>query len=209
MAKARLYSAAGESRGELDLPEAVFGGPVKEHVMHQAVVAYLANQRRGTASSLGRSGVSYSTSKLYRQKGTGRSRAGSARSGTRRGGGAIFGPQPRSYRMSLPRKVRRVATRSALADKGEAGAVRVLEGLEFDRPKTRRFVELLRSLELENRRVLLVLDGPDEIVEKSARNIPGVDVISWRELNAYRILRAEALVITRPALEKMAEGEAA
>jgi large subunit ribosomal protein L4 len=193
-----LYNTQGEQVGEIALADAVFGVEVNEAAMHQAVLAYLANRRIGTAATKSRAEVRGGGRKPWRQKGTGRARHGSIRSPIWKGGGVVFGPQPRSYRMSMPKQVRRLALRSALTSKTSSGSLIVLDHLAMESPKTREMAGIFKNLNT-GRKVLLVLDVPQENVIKSARNIPGVKTINARQLNVYDILNSESLVMTRDA----------
>ena len=200
MATAKLYSGAGEAKGTVDLPASLFEQPVHKQALYEAVRNYLANQRQGTHDTKTRAEVKASTAKLYRQKGTGRARAGSAGSPTRIGGGVAFGPHPRDYSYTLPRKVKRKALVSALSDRAESDRVNVIEDFEMEAPKTRTVAGMLQAMELEGRHTLLVLPTEGDAVYKSARNIKGVRVLRSNELNAYTILWADNLVFTQKAL---------
>jgi large subunit ribosomal protein L4 len=200
MATAKLYSGAGEAKGTVDLPASLFEQPVHKQALYEAVRNYLANQRQGTHDTKTRAEVKASTAKLYRQKGTGRARAGSAGSPTRIGGGVAFGPHPRDYSYTLPRKIKRKALVSALSDRAGAERVNVVEDFELEAPKTATVVGILKSMELEGRHTLLVLPAEGDTVYKSARNIQGVRVLRSNELNAYTILWADNLVFTQKAL---------
>ena len=200
MATAKLYSGSGEAKGTVDLPASLFGQPVHKQALYEAVRNYLANQRQGTHDTKTRAEVKASTAKLYRQKGTGRARAGSAGSPTRIGGGVAFGPHPRDYSYTLPRKVKRKALVSALSDRAEAERVNVVEDFELEAPKTSAVAGILESMDLEGRHTLLVLPPGGDAVYKSARNIQGVRVLRSNELNAYTILWADNLIFTQKAL---------
>jgi large subunit ribosomal protein L4 len=173
-------------------------------VMHQALLRQLANARQGTHDTKTRSEVSGGGRKPYRQKGTGRARQGSIRAPHYAGGGTVFGPTPRSHRMEMPRRQRRLALRSALSVKAEEGSITVLDGVELDEPRTRVVAELLRTLEA-GRRVLLVLGSHHEVLEKSARNLPHVRLVLAGNLSVRDLLTAETVVMTRDAVEHVAE----
>ena len=205
MATAKLFSKNGDSRGNYELPQSLFGHEVREHVVHEAVRAYLANQRQGNASTKERSDVSGGGGKPYRQKGTGRARAGTASSPIWRGGGVVFGPHPRNYRVKLPRRVKRIALLSALSGRANDGDVMVLDEINFPEPKTKPFVELLKSMESYSKKVLLLLDKADELVIKSARNVPGVKTVQSNMVNVYDVLWADKIVFTEKAIGKMEE----
>ena len=200
MTSAKLFDFSGNLKGTVELPEALFGAPVNKAVLYDSVRQYLANQRRGTSKAKGRSDVSYSTKKPYRQKGTGRARAGMRSSPIWRHGGVVFGPHPRDYHYAIPRKMKRIALLSALSDKGVHESVVLVEGVAVDKPKTKPFASFLQAAGLNGKRVLFVTDAWNDAVYRSVRNIPGVDVIEGRNVNAYGILRAEVLLITKEGL---------
>jgi len=204
MSAARVVDQAGAVTGHLDLPEAIFGIEPNEPVMHQALLRQLANGRQGTASTKTRSDVRGGGRKPYRQKGTGRARQGSIRSPQWEGGGVVFGPHPRSYRMDMPRKQRRLALRSALSAKAQEGGLVVLETFALDEPRTRAITDLLRGVEA-GRRVLVVLGSHNEMLEKSARNIAEVQVTLAGNLSVRDLLIAETVIVTRDAIEHIEE----
>jgi large subunit ribosomal protein L4 len=203
MASAKLYDFSGTLKGTVELPEALFGAPVNKAVLYDSVRQYLANQRRGTSKAKGRSDVSYSTKKPYRQKGTGRARAGMRSSPIWRHGGVVFGPHPRDYHYTIPRKMKRTALVSALSDKGVRESVVLVEGVVVDKPKTKPFAGFLEAAGLSGKRVLFVTDAWNDAVYRSMRNIPGVDVIASRNMNAYGVLRADVLLITKEGLSSL------
>jgi len=201
MATANLYSKSGEAKGTVDLPAALFGQPVHRQALYEAVRCYLANQRQGTADTKTRGEVCYSGAKLYRQKGTGRARAGDRKSPLRVGGGTIFGPHPRDYGYKLPHKVKRLALASALSDRAAAARVQVVEDFSLEKPKTAELAKLLAALPLEGRHTLFVLPRENaDPLWKSLRNVRGVQVLRSHELNAYTVLWADNLVFTQSAL---------
>lgn len=205
MAVAKKFNDSGEGQSELALPDLLFDVEISQQALYESVKAYLANQRQGTAKTKERGEVAYSTAKLYRQKGTGRARAGSARSPIRTGGGTTFGPKPRDHRMNLNRKVRRLALLSALTDRARESSVSVVEGLQMDAPKTRHAAQVLGNMGLTDKTVLFVVNDQDEALYMSLRNLDGVDVIPAYQLNAYAILRSDELVFTDAALERVTE----
>ena len=205
MATAKCYEENGTERGTIELPDALFECEVNAPVMHQAVVAYLANQRHGAASTKERSDVRGGGKKPFRQKGTGRARAGTIRSPIYRGGGVVFGPHPRSYRQDLPKKVRRLALRSALSSRAKADAVIVVDEPKFAEPKTKRFAEFLDGTDSGGGKVLFVMEKPTAEVVKSARNIPGVKITLGNTLTTYEVLWAEKIILTHGALKLMEE----
>lgn len=204
MPKLALYNTQGEQVGEIELADNIFAAEVNEAVMHQAVLTYLANRRMGTADTKVRSEVRGGGRKPWRQKGTGRARHGTIRSPLWKGGGVTFGPHPRSYRMALPKKVRRLAIKSALSSKVNSGSLIVLDNLVMEAPKTKEMVRVLGSLNT-GRKVLIVTDAPQENVIKSARNIPGVKTLNANQLNVYDILNNDNMVITRDAVSRVEE----
>jgi large subunit ribosomal protein L4 len=203
MASAKLYDFSGNVKGTVELPEALFGAPVNKAVIYDSVRQFRANQRRGTSKAKGRSDVSYSTKKPYRQKGTGRARAGMRSSPIWRHGGVVFGPHPRDYRYAIPRKMKRIALVSALSDKGMHEGVVLVEGIGVEKPKTKPFANFLAAAGLKGKRVLLVTDAWNESVYRSTRNIPGVDIIVGRNMNAYGVVRADVLLMTREGLSSL------
>ncbi len=200
MATAKLYSGTGEAKGTVDLPSSLFEQPVHKQALYEAVRCYLANQRQGTHDTKTRAEVKCSNAKLYRQKGTGRARAGSGASPTRIGGGVAFGPHPRDYSYRLPRKVKRAALKSALSDRAAAERVKVIEDIKLDEPKTATMVKTVAAMEPAGRHTLFVLDREADALFKSLRNIKGLRVLRSHELNAYTILWADELIFTQSAL---------
>ena len=211
MSRATVYDREGKAAGEVELADAVFGVTPHTAVLHEAVRWQLAGRHRGTHSTLTRGEVARSTRKLYRQKGTGRARHGARGAPVFVGGGIVFGPQPRSYRYALPKKVRRLALRSALSARAAEGRIAVLDRLELDAPKTKTVAAALRAAGLGVpasgvRSVLLVTAAPNEAVERSAANLNGVRVAAASALNVHAILAADRIVFTRDALERLVEG---
>ncbi|MDD3643806.1 MAG: 50S ribosomal protein L4 [Candidatus Krumholzibacteria bacterium] len=205
MAQANLYDFTGDLKGTVDLPESLFGGPVNRSVLYDAVRMYLANRRSGTAKAKDRGEVNFSNIKPYRQKGTGRARAGRRSSPIWRKGGVVFGPHLRDYRFAVPKKVKRLALRSALADKGGSAGVVVVDGVSMDEPRTKRVAEFLSAAGLGGRKVLFVTAGFDDNVWRSVRNLRGVEFMVAGDMNAYEILRADVLLLTRDALARIEE----
>jgi large subunit ribosomal protein L4 len=204
MSSARLVDQAGVETGTVELPDAIFGIEPNGPVMHQALIRQLANGRQGTSSTKTRSDVRGGGRKPYRQKGTGRARQGSTRSPQWEGGGVVFGPHPRSYRIDMPRKQRRLALRSALSSKAQDGGLLVLEAFELEAPKTKAVADLVRTLEAP-RRVLVVLGSHNEMFEKSARNIPEVRLTLAGNLSVRDIIGADTVIVTRDAIEHIEE----
>ena len=202
MATATIIDSAGKSVGTRDLPEGLFGGTVNSAVMHQVVTAQLAAARSGTASTKRRSEVRGGGQKPWRQKGTGRARHGSIRSPLWVGGGVVFGPKPRSYVQRVPKKMRRAALRSALADKAGAGRIWILDG--FSEPRTKAAAAALEAAEIEGR-VLVVLDADDAqavAVDRAFRNLQKVAFALHGSLATYDVLVADAVIFTAPAFER-------
>lgn len=205
MPKTTLYSSTGEDIGEVDLPEELFAAPINDAVLHQVVIAQLAGRHLGTHSTKKRGEVSGGGKKPYRQKGTGRARQGSIRSPQFRGGGVVFGPQPRSYAQRLPRQMRRLALVGALTAKLDDDAIRVVDAFGLEGPKTRDLVGVIDALGRSEGRVLIVAPGTDETLILSARNLPRVEVIRADSLNVVALLNADTVLIEQPALSKMEE----
>lgn len=199
-----VVNPQNEKVDEVVLSEAVFGVPVKGHLLHEAVRWQRARQRRGTASTKGRSEVSGGGRKPWRQKGTGRARAGSNRSPLWRHGGISHGPKPRDWSFRFPKALRRDALRTALSTKIAAREVRILEDLTMDRPSTKTFQSLLKGLGITGK-VLVVTSQREEAVEKSARNLPQVKVLLAQGVNVSDVLNADAILFTREALVKVEE----
>ncbi|MGE5926716.1 MAG: 50S ribosomal protein L4 [Gemmatimonadota bacterium] len=201
MIEALHYSPAGAKRDtKFALPAEVFDGTVNEDVLHQAVKVYLNNQRQGTAKTKGRSEVSGGNQKPWKQKGTGRARQGSTRAPHWRGGGIVFGPQPRDYTTGIPKKVRQLARRSALNARAREDNLLVVERLSFDAPKTRRLAELLGKVGAEEAKVLVLTNGHNPNVYLSGRNLPTVQVMNYADASAYDILWSEKVVVEEAAL---------
>ena len=194
-----VVSQRNEPVGELTLPAVVFGGPVRRHLLYETVKMQLANRRAGTAATKTRAFVRGGGKKPWRQKGTGRARAGSTRSPIWVGGATIFGPQPRDYSYRLPASARKVALRSALASKLKDGKLLVLDRIVLEQPKTKLFAQLLSDLHIDS--ALVVIPERDETIERAGRNLPRVKVLRAEGLNVYDILRHDRLVLTRDAAE--------
>ena len=204
MPKAIMYNMAGEQVGEVELSEAIFGIEPNESVLHDAVKNHLANCRQGTQSALTKGEVSYSTRKPWRQKGTGRARAGYTGSPVWRHGGVAFAPKPRDYSYTLNKKVKRLALKSALSAKAQAGEILVVDGLQMDEIKTKAFKSFLDKIGADCKAMVITKDV-DENVIKSARNIPGVSTTIATILSPYEVLLSRKLVVDKAALEKIEE----
>ncbi len=199
-----VYDMKGTQSGTIELNEAVFGIEPNATVLHSAVVNYLANQRQGTQSTLTRSEVSGGGKKPWRQKGTGHARQGSTRATQWIHGGIALGPKPREYRYALPKKVRRLAMKSALSSKVAAEEMMVVEGLAVEEIKTKTIAAMLTALGAE-KKVLLVLAENDEKIIKSARNIPGVKTALVNTLNVYDILDSDKFIVAKDAVAQIEE----
>ncbi len=198
MALIDVHNVKGEKILERDIRDEIFNVSIKEDIVHQVVRGQLASSRSGSASTKNRSKVKASGRKLWRQKGTGRARAGAASSPLRRGGGVTFGPIPRDYSFKTNKKERKAALRMALADKFKAGQLIVVDKFELEEIKTKKFFEVLKNFDLAS--VLIVTEKPDENLEKSSRNIRKVKLLRAKGLNVYDILTHEHLLFVEPAL---------
>lgn len=205
MPKMSVYNLSGEVTGEIELSDAVFGVEFNGPVVHQAVVMQQSNQRQGTSATKTRGMVSGGGRKPWRQKGTGRARAGSIRSPLWVGGGIVFGPQPRSYTKKMPRKARRLALRCALSAKVAAGDMVVIDSLAFDAPKTKQVVSMLKAFDVADKKALLITDGSNENVALSARNMPKVTTITNMTLNCFDILNSNKVFLAKDVVEKIEE----
>jgi large subunit ribosomal protein L4 len=205
MAEIDIKDKNNSSVGKMTLPEAVFNATAKQGAVHDSIVNYLANQRQGTHATKTKGLVSGGGKKPYKQKGTGRARAGSNRSPLWRGGGTTFGPQPRDYSYNLPRKAKKVALHSALSAKLADGEIVVIDGISLEKPRTKDMQALLKSLGLAGMTTLIVLPEKNDNVVLSARNIPGVKVTRVTDLNTYEVSVHNRLLITKHAVEMLAE----
>ena len=204
MATTTLYVKTGATAGTVELPDGLFAAPVNTAVMHQVVIAQLAGRHLGTHDTKTRGEVRGGGKKPYRQKGTGRARQGSIRAPHYEGGGVVFGPHPRSYEQKVPKRMKRLALRGALSAKFADAAVMVVQDLAMDEIKTRELVGYLANLKAGGR-VLIVAPSRDEKLERSAANLPRVEIILADSLNTVDVLKADTLLITEPALATMAE----
>ena len=204
MSTVTVLNMSGASVGEVELSAAVFGIEPNMAVVHEAVKNHLANCRQGTQSALTRAEVSGGGRKPWRQKGTGHARQGSTRSPQWTHGGIAFGPKPRSYRYAIPKKMRRLALKSAFSDKVATGDMIVLDALTLEEIKTKTVAAMLKALGAE-KKVMIVLPEKDETVLKSARNIPGVNVTLVNTLNTYEVLNADKFIVLKDAVTKIEE----
>ncbi|MCT4565522.1 MAG: 50S ribosomal protein L4 [Maledivibacter sp.] len=204
MPKVNVLNVSGQHVGEIELNDNVFGIEVNQHVLYEAVKNYLANQRQGTQSAKTRSEVRGGGRKPYRQKGTGRARQGSIRAPHFVGGGVAFAPKPRDYSYKLPKKVKRLAMKSALSSKVQNNEIIVLEELTMDAPKTKDMVSILKNVNAAKKALIVLGDKNDNVV-KSARNIQGVATTLVNSINVYDILKYDTFVITKEAAQKIEE----
>jgi large subunit ribosomal protein L4 len=199
-----VYDRSGAEVGTYDIDPAELAPRINKQLLHDVVVMYQANKRQGSAKTKSRAEVSGSTAKMYRQKGTGNARAGSRRSGIRRGGGHIFAKSPRDWSYRLPKKAVRQATRMALASRISDSEVTLIDELVFAEPKTRQMAEILDALKIEGT-LLVAVDGYDVNVYKSIRNLDGVSVLPVADLNALEVLRPKRVLMTKAALDAFCE----
>src|SRR5690554_2597965 len=204
MPKLALYNQSGSQVGDVELNDSVFGIEPNEHVLHDAVVMQQASRRQGTHAVKNRSAVAGGGRKPWRQKGTGRARQGSIRSPQWVGGGVVLGPTPRSYGYKSPKKVRLLALQSALSSKVNENSLGVLEGLAFDAPKTKEVVKVLDALNVSEK-VLIVTADKDDVIAKSANNLPNAKVLTVSGLNVLDLLTHDKLIITKDAADKAGE----
>ena len=203
MAKVSVYNIEGKEVDTIELNDAVFGVEVNEHLVHMAVVNQLANNRQGTQKAKTRSEVSGGGRKPWRQKGTGHARQGSTRAPQWTGGGVVFAPVPRDYSFKMNKKEKRAALKSALSSRVEENKFIVVDEMNFDEIKTKKMVSVLDALKVK--KALVVLDGDNENVAKSAKNIAGVRAVAVNAINVYDILKYETVIITKAAVSKIEE----
>ena len=199
-----FFDALGERNGEVDLPEAIFAETPNVPVMRQAYVRQLANARQGTASTKTRAAVSGGGAKPYRQKGTGRARHGSTREPSMKGGGVVFGPRPRDFSQRMPKRMRRLALRSALSQKAIDGQVRVIESFVFDEPKTSQAAELMEAIGFDST-ALVVLPAPNYTVSRSFENLAGAKIVLARNLNIRDLFSHTYLLLAKESIELIEE----
>ncbi len=192
--KAKLYQQDGTVKGEVELPESIFGAEINEPVLHQVIKLLLANQRQGTSKTKRRSEVSGGGRKPWRQKGTGRARAGSNTSPVWARGGKAHGPEPRDYYTNIPKKIRKLALTSALSSRAKSENVMVIDNLSYDKPQTKSVASLLKAMAVSGKRNLLVVDKEGWNIYLSARNIRDVEIRPVNEINAYDIMSSENII---------------
>tara|TARA_Y100000385_G_scaffold283515_1_gene339753 strand:+ start:219 stop:845 length:627 start_codon:yes stop_codon:yes gene_type:complete len=202
--EAKVYNTQGEvTSKKVTLAKSVYGVDPNDHAIYLDVKQHLANKRQGTHKAKERSEIAGSSKKIKKQKGTGGARVGNAKSGTRVGGGRIFGPRPRNYHFKINVKVKRLARKSAFSYKAKSKDILVLEDLNYDAPKTKEFISLMSSLKLQNDKILLVLGTQNDQVYKSARNLKKVKVVTADTLNTFDLLNAKKVVLSESSLEKI------
>jgi large subunit ribosomal protein L4 len=202
--KLKVYDIKGKETGRtVKLSDEIFGIEPNDHAIYLAVKQYLANQRQGTHKAKERGEVKGSTRKIKRQKGTGTARAGAIRNPLFKGGGRVFGPRPRNYSFKLNKKVKRLARKSALSTMLKNDNIMIVENFDFDAPKTKNFVEVLKSLKLDDKKSTFVFVNPNKNVYLSSRNLPKSRVVNGLNLNTYAILNAGKLVITEDAITEI------
>ncbi len=204
MPKVSLYNVSGEQVGDLELSDSVFGIEVNQHVLYEVVKNQLANKRQGTQSTKNRSEVRGGGRKPWRQKGTGRARQGSIRSPQWKGGGVVFAPKPRDHSYKVPKKVRKLAMKSALSSKVSSEEILVLDSLSLEAPKTKEIVKMLKDNNA-TKKALIVMADKDENLIRSTKNIQGVETTLVNTLNVYDILRHDLFIITKDAVKKVEE----
>jgi large subunit ribosomal protein L4 len=202
--EATLYNQSGQQIGSISLSENVFGITPNVPVMHQYMVMQQANARMGTQNTRGRGEVVGSTRKIYRQKGTGRARQGSVRAPHRKGGGVAHGPHPRKYTKAMPRKMRRLAVRSALSAKHAASAIHFVDGIAFERPRTKDMIDCLKAFNISGS-ALIVLASQNDAIQRSASNLPDVKTLLANYLNVVDLLKYDHVLMVQPAVT-IAEG---
>jgi large subunit ribosomal protein L4 len=202
--KLEVLNIKGESTGrEISLDKEVFGIEPNDHVMYLAVKQYLANQRQGTAKVKGRAEVSGSTRKIKKQKGTGTARAGSIKSPILRGGGTIFGPEPRDHSFKLNKKVKRLANKSVLSSKAKEKAIRVLEDFQLEGPKTKEFIEILSNLSVSDKKSIFVLSEKNDNIYRSSKNIKNTRVTTADDVHMYELMHADEVILCEGSVEKL------
>ena len=198
-----VHNLQKQKVAEIELKDEVFAVSLKKHIIHQVVISQLANRRSGTAATKSRSKVAFSGRKLWRQKGTGRARVGSAASPTRRGGGVAFGPTPRKYVHKVPKKVKKAALRMALTDKVQTDQLVVIDSFELPEIKTKSFVGVMKNFAVN--KALIVTEDKSVNLEKSSKNIPWIKVMRYQGLNVYDILKYDHLFLEQSAIGKIEE----
>ncbi len=205
MVEVNVHAIDGKKIGEIELNNDLFDAKINKHVVHQIVKRYLAGKRRGTASTKNRSEVSGGGKKPWKQKGTGRARAGSIRSPLWVGGGVIFGPENRDYSYPIPKKMRMVALKSILSDKAKNNNIIVLDNLELKEGKTKEIINIFNNLNLDGNKVLIVIDKEDDLIKRAVSNLEGAMVITANKINAYELINYKKIIVTKGALKVIEE----
>ena len=205
MVEVNVHAIDGKKIGEIELNNDLFDAKINKHVVHQIVKRYLAGKRRGTASTKNRSEVSGGGKKPWKQKGTGRARAGSIRSPLWVGGGVIFGPENRDYSYPIPKKMRMVALKSILSDKAKNNDIIVLDNLELKEGKTKEIINIFNNLNLDGNKVLIVIDKEDDLIKRAVSNLEGAMVITANKINAYELINYKKIIVTKDALKVIEE----
>lgn len=205
MTEVYVHTIDGEKIGELKLNDNLFNAKINKHIVHQIVKRYLAEKRRGTASTKNRSEVSGGGKKPWRQKGTGRARVGSIRSPLWVGGGVVFGPDNRDYGYTIPKKMRLVALKSVLTDKAKNNEIIILDKLELKNGKTKEICNLFNNLHLDSNKVLIIMDKEDELIKRAVRNFEDTMAITANKINTYDLLNHKKILITKDALRIIEE----
>jgi len=198
-----VYRRDGSETGTVDLPDDIFGIEPSMVALHQVIKAHLANRRQGNASTKSRSELGYTKSKPFRQKGTGRARAGSASSPLWVGGGVAFGPKPRSYRQKVNQKLRRLALKSAYSIKAAEDRIKVVEDFTLDEPKTREFMNILGALGIGKEKIIFLFGNKDEMLYKSSRNIPNVQVKMAENAHTYEVMNSDVLLFMKSGIDRV------
>ncbi|HUO58554.1 MAG TPA: 50S ribosomal protein L4 [bacterium] len=205
MPKANVYNTAGQSTGQVDLPETLFGLKARSHHLWRSVTTHLSNQRLGTVKTKRKGEVSGGGKKPFKQKGTGNARQGSIRAVQFVGGGIAHGPKPRDFSLELPKKMRQQALAESLSDKAQQGKIMVIESIKFDAPKTKQAVGLLKSLGVEGQKCLIIVDQATPATVKSFRNISRAKLLSRSNLNTFEVVTHDVVVMTQGTLKQLTE----
>lgn len=205
MVDMNVHSIEGEKIGEIKLKDDLFNAKINKHIVHQIVKRYLAEKRRGTASTKGRSEVRGGGTKPWKQKGTGRARAGTIRSPIWVGGGVIFGPENRNYGYSIPRKMRLVALKSVLSDKAKNNDIIILDKIELKNGKTKDITSLFEKLNIDSNKTIIVIDKEDELIKRAVHNLKNTLVITANKINTYDLVNYQKMLVTKNALKIIEE----
>jgi large subunit ribosomal protein L4 len=207
MSKANVYNLTGQSTGQVDLPENLFGLKPRSHHLWRSVTTHLSNQRLGTVKTKGKGEVSGGGKKPFKQKGTGNARQGSIRAVQFVGGGIAHGPKPRDYSLELPKKMRQQALAESLSDKAQQGKIMIIENLKFDVPKTKQAVGLLKNLGIGDQKCLIVVDQSSPAIFKSFRNLQKTKILAKGNLNTYEVVTHDVVVLTQRTLKQLIDAK--